>query len=201
MNGTAGYYITDPRVIYDSGSQRFCLTTSESPHSGCPAAAPVLIAVSASLNPLPFTSWLVYAFPFAFSGAFIGDQPGLGISTNTLAVTFGEFGCSNNFIGSDVHILQKTDYEHNSGNSSDVYFTDPQFAPQPVQSLGSITTQYVVDNQSDCGPTACTNPAIAVDAFQGTPEPIGNVTVCETRPAMTAPAVSNTTPYYLPGAD
>jgi hypothetical protein len=201
MNVTPGYSITDPRVIYDPGSQRFWLTTSEAPNSGCPAAVPVLIAVSASSNPLPFTSWLVYALPFAFSGAFIGDQPGLGISTNTLAVTFGEFGCSNTFIGSDVHILQKTDYEHNSGKVSDVYFADPQFAPQPVQSLGSITTQYVVDNQSDCGPTACTNPAIAVDAFQGTPEPIGNVTVVETRPAMTPTAVSNTTPYYLPGAE
>ena len=70
MNVTPGYYSSDPRVIYDAASQRYWLTITEVPNSfSCSSSPqPVLIAVSASSNPLPFTSWLVYALPFSFAG-------------------------------------------------------------------------------------------------------------------------------------
>ena len=196
-----GYYSSDPRVVYDAGSQRWWLTITEVPVSfACPGiAAPVLIAVSASSNPLPFTSWIVYELPFVTTGTILGDQPGLGISTNTVAVSFNDYNCSGVFIGSDVDILQKTDLEHNSGTRANAPFNGGPFSPQPVQSFGSTTTQYVVANDSDCGGLCAPFPAIEVDAFTGTPE-AGNVTVAQTFDAMTPTAVESTAPFGLPPA-
>ncbi len=53
-----------------------------------------------------------------------GDQPGLGISTNTVTVTFDDYTCDNMFNGSEIDVLQKTDFEHDSGFSSLYYFWD-----------------------------------------------------------------------------
>jgi hypothetical protein len=195
MNVTPGYSVSDPRVIYDAGAGRFWMTITEIPSSGC-TAAPVLIAVSASSNPLPFTSWLVYGLATGLSnpGTLFGDQPGLGIATNTIAVTFSDYNCSLAFLGGEVHILQKTDFEHATGTSSDYYFYDGPAASQPVQSLGSISAQYVVTNYSDCGALACTNPAVRVDIFTGTPEGPGGVKQqVSVFPPMTPTAVNNTT--------
>jgi hypothetical protein len=189
----SGYYSTDPRIIYDASSQRWWLTDTEAPNVfNCSAvAAPVLIAVSASSNPLPFTSWIVYELPFVTPGTFLGDQPGLGISTNTVAVTFNDYNCSG-FIGSDIDILQKTDLEHNSGVNANVPFRGGPFSPQPVQSFGSTTTQYVVANDSDCAPSCLPPfPAVEVDAFTGTPEG-GNVAVVQSFDTMTPTAVDST---------
>ena len=81
---------TDPRIVYDAASARWWLTDTEEQTFSCSSSpAPVLIAVSASSNPLPFSSWIVYTLPFdPHVNAFLGDQPGLGISTNVAAVTW-----------------------------------------------------------------------------------------------------------------
>ncbi len=130
----------------------------------------MLIAVSASSNPLPFSSWLVYTLPFVTAGTFVGDQPGLGISNNTVAVSWNDYNCSGSFLGSDVDILQKNDFEADAGGLLDTAFRDSAFAPQPVQSLASTATQYVVTNESDCAPAVCIAPVIEVDAITGMPE-------------------------------
>jgi IPT/TIG domain len=188
------HFVSDPRIIYDASSQRWWLTVTEvgNPFSCTNFASPVLLAVSASSNPLPFSSWLVYALPFSTSGTFLGDQPGLGISSNTLAVSWNDIDCHGNFLGADINILQKTDFEHNSGANADAPFVSPSaFGSQPVQSYGSTTTQYVVVNDSDCAPSVCTNPVIEVDGFTGTPE-ANNVAVHQSFLTMTPTAVDNT---------
>jgi hypothetical protein len=192
----------DPRVIYDAASGRFWLTASERINQSCSAGtAPVLLAVSGSSNPLPFTSWLVYTLPFVTPGTATGLEPGLGVSSNTVAVTFGDLDCNGNWIGSDVDILQKTDYEHNTGNSSDDVFTEDEFVPQPAQSYGPTTTQYVVANDSDCGPTICAQPAIGVSAYTGTPEGSGGVHVAFSLVAMAPTAVDDTTGFDPPAPE
>lgn len=202
MRVAPGYHSSDPRVIYDVSSHRFWLTISEVPNSGCPAAAPVLIAVSNSANPVPFTGWRVYALPIGTSGTLFGDQPGLGIATNTIAVTFNDFNCSLNFIGSEVDILQKSDLENNTGSNQDDFFVGGPFAPQPVREgtgLTGLNEAYVVTNESDCGVTVCANPVAEVDSFQGTPES-GGVFFQQFFVAMTPTAVNDTT-GFLPPAD
>jgi hypothetical protein len=193
LNVESGHTSSDPRIVYDASSQRWWLTITEvaNPFSCSNFAAPVLIAVSASSNPLPFSSWLVYELPFVTPNTFLGDQPGLGVSNNTVAVTFNDYDCTNGFLGSEMDILQKTDLEHNSVVNSDASFTDTSFAPQPVQSFGSTSTQYVVANDSDCAPSVCTTPVIEVDAFSGMPE-AQNVTVTQHLLPMTPTAVDNT---------
>jgi hypothetical protein len=187
------HFATDPRIIYDARSQRWWLTISEAPNpfSCSNFASPVLIAVSASSNPLPFSSWLVYSLPFATLGTFVGDQPGLGISNNLVTVTWNDYDCSGNFLGSDVDILQKVDFELNIGGLADADFQDTAFAPQPVQSLASTATQYVVTNESDCAPTVCTTPQIEVDAITGNPSS-ASVVVTPHLLAMTPTLVDGT---------
>lgn len=191
----SGHSSSDPRIVYDSFAQRWFLTITEAAPFDCSNfAAPVLIAVSTSSNPLPFSSWIVYELPFVTTGTFLGDQPGLGFSTNTIAVSWTDYACNGRWLGADVDILQRTDLELDiTGPHSDVPFQDPQgFAPQPVQSFGSTTSQYVVQNDSDCAPNVCAHPAIEVDAFTGTPEPSGHVTVAQSLPAMTPTLVDST---------
>jgi hypothetical protein len=202
LNRASGDQINDPRVIYDPSSGRFWLTAAERPNLSCSAGStPVLLAVSGSSNPLPFTSWLVYNLPFVTAGTAIGLEPGLGASSSTVAVTFGDLDCNGNWLGSDIDILQKTDYERNTGSRSDDVFTDDEFVPQPAQSYGPTTTQYVVANDSDCGPTVCTQPAIGVSAYTGTPEDSGGVHVAYSLLAMDPTAVDDTTGFDPPAPE
>ncbi len=181
---------TDPRIVYDAASARWWLTDTEAPKTCSSLAAPVLVAVSASSNPLPFSSWIVYTLPFETAGTILGDQPGLGMSSNVAAVTWNDYDCNGNWLGSELDILQKSDLEHNTGTHGDSPWTSGNaFAPQPVQSFGAITTQYVVTNESDCAPNVCAQPVAEVDAFTGTPE-AQNVAVAVSNPVMTPTLVT-----------
>jgi hypothetical protein len=184
---------TDPRIVYDAASARWWLTDTEEQTFSCGnPGAPVLIAVSASSNPLPFSSWIVYTLPFLDTNTFLGDQPGLGMSTNVAAVTWNDYDCGGNFLGAEVDILQKTDLEHNTGTSADQpFFNNSIFAPQPVQSFGTTSTQYVVTNLSDCAFFCTPTASVEVDAFTGTPEG-NNVTVHQSFPDMAPTAVDPT---------
>ncbi len=196
LSVVSGHESTDPRIVYDSFAQRWFLTLTQAPtpFSCSNFAAPVLIAVSSSSNPLPFSSWIVYDLPLVTPGTLLADQPGLGFSDNTLAVTWNNYNCSGTFLGSDIDILQRTDLELDAtGPNSDVPFTDDSFAPQPIQSFGRTTTQYVVANDSDCAPSVCSHPFTEVDPFTGTPEG-RNVGVVPSHPAMTPTLVD---PAYL----
>jgi hypothetical protein len=216
MEVTDGYHSSDPRVIYDASGGRFWLTITEVPDdysspSDCPESQPILIAVSGSSNPLPLDDWTVYALPMATSlqtgeaTTEFGDQPGLGISSNTVTVSFDDYGCDNIFTGSEVDILQKTDYEndtHGSGFSL-YYFYDGPFAPQPVQAIGSMSVAYIVSNQSDCDGNGCSNggstPDALVQAFTGTPEDSNVVNQPYVYVPMSPTVVAST--GYLPPAD
>ena len=77
MDVDPGFSSSEPRVIFDDTTGRFWVTVTEVPDTGC-AAGPVLLAVSGSSNPLPFTSWLVYSLPIATGGTTYTDEPGLG---------------------------------------------------------------------------------------------------------------------------
>ena len=214
MDVSPGYHSSDPRIIYDASGGRFWLTITEVPDSysspgDCPTAAPVLIAVSGSSNPLPLTAWTVYELPMATFGGTtgqplteFGDQPGLGIASNTVAVTFDDFTCANVFNGSEIDILQKTDFEHGTGTSSVDDFYDGPFAPQPVQEFGSIPVQYIVSNQSDCSVECLSgSPATLVQAFTGTPEAGGGVTAQPFEYVPMSSTAIDAATGFLPPAD
>jgi hypothetical protein len=213
MDVTVGYHSSDPRVIYDASGGRFWLTITEvaddyQPSIDCPASQPVLIAVSGSSNPLPLDDWTVYTLPMATSmqtgapATEFGDQPGLGISSNTVTVSFDDYDCAEDFTGSEIDILQKTDFENDTyGNGFSLYyFYNGPFAPQPVQALGSMSVAYIVSNQSDCA-SQCLNgvPDALVQAFTGTPEDSNVVSQPAVYIPMAATAVDAN--GFLPPAD
>ena len=210
MGVPPGYHSSDPRVMYDGnpdngGPPRFWITVSEVPDSfsPCPTAAGVLIAVSPSSNPLPFADWLVYELPIGLDtpGTSFGDQPGLSVGTDIVTVTFDDFDCNLNFLGSEIDIIQKTDLIQDAGITPLVFFYDGPFAPQPVQASDEVETVgspvYVVTNESDCGSVACTNPAVEADIITGDPE-AGNVTLFQSFDAMSPTAVNNSTGLLPP---
>jgi hypothetical protein len=216
MDVASLYYAADPQVIYDPGSGRFYITVTELADSlsyeyDCSQTAPVLIAVSGSSNPLPFTSWLVYALPtgtltpgFEFAGGM-----GLGVDSNTIAVTFEDTVCDGPMSGNEVHILQKSELDRGAV-LSDEYFVNNSdqrvYEAQPAVELGSASAQYVVTDESDCGDgVTCTPPMpdVEVDTFVGTPDGAGGVTVTTTYVPVAETAVytqSFTPEAYQPGA-
>ena len=199
MDVARGYHSSDPRVIYDTETGHIWVTVTEIPNSGC-SPQPVLIAVSANANPLPFSGWRVYALPIETAGTTFGDQPGLGGDSNTIVVTFDDFSCSLHFLGSEVDILQKSDLETDTGQHKINVFYGGPFAPQPVEELYGAVYNYVVTNESDCGPVACPTPQAEVDLFQGSPKLGGVYFGGPNFVAMTATAVNNST-GFLPPAD
>jgi hypothetical protein len=215
MDVFPGYHSSDPRVIYDASAQRFWVTITEVPDSyssptDCPEAAPVLVAVSASSNPLPFSGWGVYELPMETFGGTSGqaltefaDQPGLGMSQATLVVTFDDYTCANIFNGSEIDVLQKIDFERDSGNSSLYFFYDGPFAPQPVQAEGPMTINYIVSNQSDCASNGCMSgsPAALVQAFTGEPEDPGGVVNQPFVYVPMTPTAVDVSTGFLPPAD
>ncbi len=192
---------TDPRIVYDAASARWWLTDTEAQNFNCSnPGAPVLIAVSASSNPLPFSSWIVYTLPFVNTNTFLGDQPGLGMSTNVAAVTWNDYNCNGGFLGAEVDILQKSDLEHDAGAHANApFFTNSLFAPQPVQSFGTMTTQYLVTNLSDCEFICSTPASVEVDAFTGTPET--SISIHTTLVDTTSPTAVDPTYFSTPPAE
>ena len=186
-------------MLFDTATGRYWVTVAAVPNSGC-AAGPVLIAVSASSNPLPFTSWHVFALPIETSGTTYTDEPGLGGDTNTIVVTFDDFACNVDFLGSEIDFLQKSDFENGTGTNALDAFTFTEFAPQPAEAYttAGLNTNYVVTNESDCEVVVCANPEAEVDAYQGSPEG-GGVFVQQYFVAMTPTAVNNST-GVLPSA-
>ena len=215
MEVTDGYHSSDPRVIYDASGGRFWLTITEVPMTTRLRTTAPKHSRFSSRCPAPRTLYHLttgrctrsqWRRPqqTGFEATEFGDQPGLGISSNTVTVTFDDYGCDNVFTGSEIDILQKTDYENNTYGSgfSLYYFYDGPFAPQPVQAIGSMSVAYIVSNQSDCLGNGCASgaPDALVQAFTGTPEDSNVVNQPPVYISMTATAVNDST-GFLPPAD
>ena len=57
----------------------------------------------------------MFALPIETSGTTYTDEPGLGGDTNTIVVTFDDFACNVDFLGSEIDFLQKSDFENDTG--------------------------------------------------------------------------------------
>ena len=170
VGSPAGWAVTDPRVVYDPRSGRFFFTVLNYDPSGCgPNASVVVLLVTNTVDPTGAWSGLKLHEQNALD---TGDQPGLGLSDNLIAVSSNDFTCSNGaWDGSEVDMVQKSDLvNHTIGTSSVMYYNRGPFAPQPVKSLGPTTTQYVVYNNSDPPFGTPPGPSLGVFTFTGTPE-------------------------------
>ena len=107
--------IFDPRVVYDSGSDRFILCEL---HGSTPATSKVLLMFSKSGNPMD--GWNYYNLPINNDvNNRWADFPNVGVSNNEVYVTVNLFNTSDDFDKAAIYQINKnTGY---NGNSSLTY--------------------------------------------------------------------------------
>lgn len=170
---SGGYEVTDPRIIYDAESGRFFFSVlAFSPSCSSPTGYPSedFIAVSPSSTLSSGDTWNALLWQGFSAGHLVGDQPGLGISDNVVAATQNAYDCSTQaWAESEALMVQKSDLiAGNLTGHSTVDYDNGPFSPQPVQSVGATTVQYVLWNNSDSAEGG--NGTVGVSAFSGTPE-------------------------------
>jgi hypothetical protein len=137
---------TDPRVVFDSASGRFFASILGINPSGT-GSSTVFLAVSTSNDPTG--SWTVYQI-FAPTG--VCDYPTLGYSSDKVTVGCNEYTFSptfpNNpaFGGTETVAASKAELVAAAAtlHTSQFGFDTTQFTVQPVSSLTSTTTQFLV---------------------------------------------------------
>jgi len=180
----AGYFFTDPRILYDGQSTRWFLTGLSFNAS---SNSNLYIAVSTTSD--PSGSWLTYTL--GSGTGVIPDQPKPGVSSDKVVVSWNDYSGSSPstvvFSGQETWVLQKSDLV--SGASVHIASFGPdstRFGIVPSQSLTSTTTDWLTYNNADCPSTATCNrgsPTVGVVAIDGTPIS-NNVTWTETDPAI-----------------
>jgi hypothetical protein len=139
--GTGGNFVSDPQILYDNVSGRFFATLLDVNLSS------ILVGVANNTAHTANTSWNIYAIGgpgVVPSGAF-PDQPWLGIDNGVIALGGNDYG-SSGFVGGQLFFLPKAPVIAGTGFSYAYYFANPNwFSTQPVRSLGSATTEWIVN--------------------------------------------------------
>jgi len=174
----APYSFGDPRVLFDSASERWFVSGFAFDHYN---DSQVYIAVSATANPTG--AWSFYTVASNTSG-ILYDQPKIGLSDDKVAISWNSFGT---FSGSETMILQKADMLAGSDVAFKSFGPDTsRFDVVPAQSLSSSSTEYLVYNNSDRSNLG--DPTLGVVAISGTPGN-GDVTWNESDPPILATSV------------
>ena len=138
----AGFFFTDPKVVYDIAKGRWYLTGAafDSSNDGY-----VLLAVSTSSD--PSASWNLYVVLDQHNTQVFCDQPHLGFSDDKVAIACDQFNAQGFFMN-DIWVVVDKNALLSASNSVTEYthsFTDNNhFSIQPVYSMTSTTTQYMV---------------------------------------------------------
>jgi Divergent InlB B-repeat domain len=138
--GTGSDYITDPKILYDTGSGRWFATLEDG------STESIHLAISASSDPT--SNWYFYTIPEVHG--YCPDQPILGISSDQVAISVNNYSScssetSSSFTGAEYWILEKSALL----TGSYVYweYFGPNtglFSVHPVQSLSTTNTLYMV---------------------------------------------------------
>ena len=164
----AGYFFSDPRVVYDSASGRWFL-------AGLAFSASTnasLLAISGTSD--PSASWLTYGLA---TSTTVPDQPKLGVSADKVVISWNDFSGPTTFVGEETQVVQKSDLLgsvspiRSAGFGPDVN----RYSPVPAIQQTATNTEFVVYN----GNTLVGNPYAGTYAgiarITGTPA-AGNVT-------------------------
>ena len=160
----AGFFYTDPRVLYDAESGRWFATalqfqTSPSFNSN------LFIGVST-------TSDALQPFDFTFvlqSTTILCDQPKLGVNTDKVTISCASFN-ANGFVHEDTLIGNKSELLAGLANPHFWLIIDGNlFNAVPAISLSPTTTAFMVENGSlfNAGANVCHT--VAFTAFTGAP--------------------------------
>lgn len=137
---------TDPRVLFDSSTNRFFATILGIDTVSYDSA--VFLAVSSTADPMG--AWLVYGI--LSNVGLICDQPKLGYSGDKFLVGCTDFNSANAVVGGVVIVSSKT--QALAGTTMTTGQTAPNsslFGLVPAQNYGPDSTGYVVFNRSHSG--------------------------------------------------
>jgi len=136
--------LTDPKIMYDSLSGRWFVSIADF------TTVSVILAVSTSSDPTVTPGgWKIYNFPFNNCP----DQPKIGFSDDKLAITANIFTGNptcptslGSFLGLQYYIISKNDLINGvaTPRQQRSNVDNTIFAVNPVQSLSSTTTLFMV---------------------------------------------------------
>jgi hypothetical protein len=160
----AGFFFSDPRILYDAESGRW-FTSGVGFKTSPNFASEVFVAGSTSGDASqPFVFYRIDS-----DSTHLCDQPKLGVNTDKVVVSCGNFSNATTFTGQLTFVLNKA--EMMAGGSIHVWtFTDRLlFSAVPAISLSPTLSAYMVENDSRFQ-VFCTGPSsIVVTAFNGVP--------------------------------
>jgi hypothetical protein len=163
-----GYSFSDPRILYDGGSQRwFASGVAFVPST---LASVVTIDVSTTSNPLD--KWVQYSA--ANSSNLTHDQPKIGVSADKVVLSWNDFLFGLSFQGQSTWVLEKSQMV--AGTPANGVAIGPDSTRQslvPAVQLTSNTAEYIVYNRGA---------SVGVVTITGTPL-LGNVAWNESDPA------------------
>lgn len=174
------YSFSDPRVLFDSGSQRWWA-------SGVAFIPPtyasvVVLAVSTSSDATG--SWTQYTA--ADSSTLTHDQPKIGVSSDKLVVSWNDFLQASFFEGQSTWVLEKAQMVAGSAqvNGAALGPDSSRSSIVPAVQLTSNSDEYLVFNGTDCATLGgnCIG-AVGVVRISGTPLQ-GNVAWNESDPGL-----------------
>jgi hypothetical protein len=162
--GVRGAFTSDPKCIYDSGSQRFIMSILEAgqkPAGGFDGTGGIYFAVSA---PNDATTWSFYHFDTSHDGAngtsagcpCLGDQPLIGSDANGIYFSVNSFPFfTNGFNGAWVYAISKqslitgtlgTVYKYYGGPLRDglSYSIQPAISPGAAYATANQGTEYLL---------------------------------------------------------
>jgi hypothetical protein len=162
----AGYFLSDPRIIYDAESARWFLSgVAFNPGFD----SQVLVATSSSSDPTG--GWNKVLVTNAT--AVLQDQPFIGVSSDKVVISWNDYTGTSTYTGQETWVYEKADLL--AGVPAPRHFAFPadtkRFRIVPAQSLTPTTTAWLVYNNADCFELTCTiaTPSIGVVAITGTP--------------------------------
>ena len=196
----AGYSVTDSRILYDTQSNRFILSSVA---NNPPAGSILELAVSQSSDPTSsWTRWQVKT-----AAQVLIDQPSVGTSDDKVTIAWAEAvppPCQNQttyycFTGQFIAVLQKSDLLSSGAPSTYATAGDlNRFGIVPAQALSSTSTQYLVYNNADPYFLVENNcPPPAPPGYYGNCPTLGEISLTGT-PAAHNIAMTEVDPLILP---
>jgi hypothetical protein len=167
----AGYRFEDPRLVYDTLSQRWLLSGWASDSSD---DSNVYIGISGSSDPT--AGWSIYRI--AAYTAIVTDQPKIGVSDDKVVISWNDYiNSESTFSGQETWVVQKSDLLAGGSIRYYQYVPDPsRYGVMPATSMTATSTEYLVYNNScpssmSVGSGSCTSgsPSLGVAAISGTP--------------------------------
>ncbi|TLU83449.1 MAG: hypothetical protein FDX30_10485 [Chlorobium sp.] len=143
---TSGYFLTDPKILYDTANQRFIVAIDEVSNSM--NSSYVLLAVSKNSAPsLSPGDWTFEAVPTTYMINGIktwSDQPLVSTDGKDIYITTNQFSSSGSYRGDALTVINETPLLNGlkSNPYSQIAYANPSYQPAPISGGGEYFVSY-----------------------------------------------------------